>query len=362
MSNKIKVALCGSRGQKFGRKVNSYEESKTVSVWDPDPESAKAAAMALGCRYETDYDVLLRDPELTGVVITVPNTMHTEYILKTIAAGKNVFLEKPLCLDVDEAYQIRDAVKQSGVKFFMSDPFVNASTIYIRDFIKSGRLGKLLSVRIRFCSNEHVYMERSQESIASETRRMGGGMMSGTGGHPLHIVNYLLGKPEKLHAVFAYGSEASAKAGWEEYIAIMMEYPDEVVAFVEAGKLSPSYVNGVEVCGTKGIITDSGVGDRRSEVRYRLSAVTEADLTSGKLKDALNRGDWVTVPTDKLPPEPDDHIRYWVKMQAYDIPNEQVGIDNASTHGVGIDNAVELVEMREAIYKAATTGGIANVR
>lgn len=366
MSKEIKIALCGCRGHidKFGRMINSYDESETIAVWDDDAGRAQKIADLLDCPAYTNYDALLAIPGLTGVVITAPNYLHTQMVLKAIAAGKNVFVEKPLCTNVEEAYAIQKAVKESGVKFFMTDPFVNASTTYIRDFIKSGKLGKLISVRVRFCSNGLMFRKRSEEQIKNEVAMMGGGMMSDTGGHPLHIVNYLLGKPEKIHSVFTYGSEAAKAAGSEEYIAMMMEYPEDVVAIVESGMIAQGYTNGVEVCGTHGVIMEVGSGDRKSEVKYRICQVTDEDIAGGMMamRAAMQRGDWVTVSKDELPDDPDDHIRYFVKMQAYDLPNDIVGVDNASTHGLSIDSAVELVEMREAIYKAAETGCAAIVR
>lgn len=366
MSKEIKIALCGCRGHidKFGRMINSYDESETIAVWDDDAGRAQKIADLLDCPAYTDYDALLALPELTGVVITAPNYLHPELVLKAIRAKKNVFVEKPLCINVEDAYAIRDAVNEYGVKFFMTDPFVNASTTYIRDFIKSGKLGKLLSVRVRFCSNGHVFRKRSEEQIKNEVAMMGGGMMSDTGGHPLHIVNYLLGKPEKIHTLFTYGSPEAMAAGSDEYIAMMMEYPDEVIAIVESGMIAQGYTNGVEVSGTHGVIIDTGTGDRKSEVRYRVCDITEEDLAAGMMgmRNAMQRSPWVTVSKDELPPDPDDHIRYFVKMQAYDIPNEMVGVDNASVHGLSIDSAVELVEMREAIYKSAQTGCGVKVR
>lgn len=320
--------------------ANSYDESQTIAVWDVDFAQASAIAKNLNCQTETTYSRLLHNPELTGVVITTPNCLHKEMILQAAAAGKHVFVEKPLCTDVQDAYEIQEAVRKSGIKFYMSDPFVNASTTFIRDFIRSGKLGTLLGVRIRFSSARHLENVRSPKQISLETRQMGGGMMSDTGGHALHILHHLIGLPEKVHACFAYGGDTERQCGSDEYITMLMEYPNEVSAIVEAGMISPKFLNTVEVYGTNGVITDLKIEDHSTGVRYRLN------------EDA----DWTVVLADQLPPDPDDHIRYWVRMQAEDLPNNLVGVDPASNHGLSIDDAVALVELREAIYAAAASG------
>lgn len=354
--SKIKIALCGCRGHidKFGRMINSYEESETVAVWDPDYDAAKKVADTVGgCEVFTDFDEMLKMPGLDAVVITFHNIWHKELVLKAAAAKKHIFLEKPLCIELADAYEMRDAVKAAGVKFFLTDPFVNASTTYIKRFIESGKLGRILSVRVRFCNNGAIFRQRTDEYMKLEVDRMGGGMMSDQGGHPLHMIHYLLGKPEKIHAHFAYISDYAKSIGNDEYIAMLMEYPDDVVGIVESGLISAGYTNGVEVCGTLGCIADTGTGDRKSDVRYR---ITERDPNATTPFGPKDISEWVTVPKDELPPDPDDHIRYFVKMCAYDLPNEGVGIDPASTHGMSLDSAVELMEMREAIYEAAKTG------
>lgn len=355
MEKRIKLALCGSHAhaEKFGRMINSYPESETVAVWDEDPAKARAVAQALNCRAEESLDELLAGRSLTGAVISILNDQHRRLAVKAAEAGKNIFLEKPLAISLADAYAIRDAVKASGVKFFMTDPFVNASTTYIRSFIRSGKLGRLLSVRVRLCNNISILEALPEEAVREKARRMGGGTMSDTGGHPLHILNYLLGNPERVHARFAYANEARRDYGCEEYITMLMEYPDGLTAVVEAGNIASPYANCIEACGTMGTIVETGLGDRSGEVRYRLCQVREEEFGGPNLREAAARGEWVAVSSGELGPDPDDHIRYFVRMQAEDISNDQVGVDPRSTHGTSIDTAVELMELREKIYQAA---------
>ena len=89
---------------------------------------------------------------------------------------------------------------------------------------------------------------------------------------------------------------------------------------------------------------------------YRLCQVREEEFGGPNLREAAARGEWVAVSSRELGPDPDDHIRYFVRMQAEDISNDLVGVDPRSTHGTSIDTAVELMELREKIYQAALYG------
>lgn len=358
MAKEIRLALCGTHAhaEKFGRMINSYPESETVAVWDEDPAGAQAVARSLGCRAEADLSALLADPAITGLVISTLNDRHRELTVQAAAAGKNIFLEKPLAGTLADARAIRDAVQGNNVKFYMTDPFVNASTTYLRNFMKSGKLGRILSVRVRFSNNVPLLQALPESAVLQKARRMGGGVMSDTGGHPLHILNYLMGNPQTVWARFAYAGDDRRRCGCEEHAALLMEYPGEVTAMVECGTMAAPYGNCIEICGTHGAIAETGLGDKSGRVCYRLCEITGDDLAGDDLRAAVMRSSWHTAAPEELGPEPDDHIRYFVRMQAEDIPNRQVGVDPKSTHGVNIDTALELMELREAIYEAARTG------
>ena len=334
MKKRIQTAICGCEGhvEKFGKLINSYEESCTVAVWDPDRAAARRVAEEIGdCRVYEDYDELLRNPEIDGVIIVSPAVMHAEMVLKAIQAGKHIFVEKPVCIHTEDAYEIQEAVKERGVKFYMTDPFVENTTQRLKAMMEEGFFGKLISVRIKYGS---LFDLGGPEGIAGKARRFGGGMMADTGGHPLHGLYYLLGMPEKVYSHFSYLDPAAEKAGYEQIVDLILEYPDHVTVSIACDTVSHGLANMIEVCGTEGAARDVSLGNHKNRLSLR------------------RRGDaeWTVVPESELGPVPDDHVRYFIKMIAYDLPNDGVGTDPLSTHGMSIDDSVKLVELRQAIY------------
>ena len=62
----------------------------------------------------SDYDEILRDPEVDAVLIVSRNQHHAQQALDALEAGKHVFVEKPMALTEDECKALEDAVQRTG--------------------------------------------------------------------------------------------------------------------------------------------------------------------------------------------------------------------------------------------------------
>jgi inositol 2-dehydrogenase len=79
--------------------------------------TAKVAREFAVARADTDYRRILEDPDLDAVVVMTPTKLHAEVVVTAAAAGKAIFCEKPLSLDLDEALAMNSAVESAGVFF-----------------------------------------------------------------------------------------------------------------------------------------------------------------------------------------------------------------------------------------------------
>ena len=276
-----------------------------VAVWDYVPGRGEAVAQRLGCPFEGDYDRLLREYALDGVVIVAQNSLHADLIERAARSGKHVFVEKPLCLDPAQARSIRRVIHETGVKFYMSDPFVHASTVYVKRLIEGGALGRITGARFRLGSDTALH-PWEDHPIYDKSRALGS-IMADVGGHMVHAAHYLFGRPARLTAALSGISDAAKRNDVEENAVVLMQYPDDKLVTLEC-----SWVR---------------VGDTPA-----------------------------AVPAQQLPPAPTRHVRYWVEMMARDLPNDIVGVDDLSNSGVSIDNAAEFVDILDAIYRSAREG------
>src|SRR5688500_4740637 len=87
-----------------------------VTLADVTAERAKQAADSLGFATSTaDWRALVADPRIDVVDICTPNHLHAEMALAAIAAGKHVYCEKPLALDMREAAALVESVRRATV-------------------------------------------------------------------------------------------------------------------------------------------------------------------------------------------------------------------------------------------------------
>jgi predicted dehydrogenase len=100
-------------------------------------------------RWTNSYEEVATDPELDGVIIALPHPLHVEWGLRALAAGKHVFMQKPLSTSLDEADQFVEAVDASD-RTVLALPYVSTPRVLAaRQLITSGNLGTISSAHAR---------------------------------------------------------------------------------------------------------------------------------------------------------------------------------------------------------------------
>src|SRR5436309_8899000 len=97
------------------------------------------------------YEELLADPEIEAVYISLPNTLHTEWSIKAVEAGKHVLCEKPFTRHPDEVAQAWDAADRAG--HLLSEAFMyrhNPQTKRAAQLVRDGAIGELRLIRSTF--------------------------------------------------------------------------------------------------------------------------------------------------------------------------------------------------------------------
>lgn len=92
------------------------EGAKLIAVTDVVEDLAKKVAERLNVKYYTDYEKMLRDPEIDAVIICTPTFLHKDMCILAAEHGKHIFCEKPLTVTSEEANEVLDKVKKAGVK------------------------------------------------------------------------------------------------------------------------------------------------------------------------------------------------------------------------------------------------------
>lgn len=137
----VAVIGCGYWGKNLAR--NFAELGALKAIVDPNPETAKFHADAHNVE-AMDMATALADESIHGVVIAAPAELHKRLALEAIAAGKHVYVEKPLALSVVDGEAMRDAAKAAGVTLMVGHLLqYHPIFVALREKVRGGELGKL---------------------------------------------------------------------------------------------------------------------------------------------------------------------------------------------------------------------------
>ena len=329
-----RIGICGTTGhmEKFASLVNDSEKAKVVVLWDEEEEKAKQVAHSIGCDVTNDPVKLMSAYELDGVLILCENYQKA-MLMKMAAENRiSIFVEKPMCIDPEEAYEVQRLIKKNDVRFFMSDPFVREGFLFAKQLIEKGELGKITEAYFRL---NHFRFDKEDLGPYYDKKKRQGGIMSDVGGHAIHMAHYLFGKPRSLSSVLTYNSFLAKENDMEDSAIVTMAYEDDLRV-----TMSASYV-------TRAIQYEALIYCDKGSIRIMPGG------KPGTEKVFLYKNEHETEVYDSFQCKPKQHVLYFLDMLTKDISNDEVGIDPLSNSGVGIDAAVEYVQIIDAVYKAA---------
>ena len=277
------------------------DAAEVVAVASRDSDRAEAYAVEHGIsRSHGSYEALLEDSEVDAVYISLPNSLHVEWSVRALAAGKHVLCEKPLTRSPEEAEYAFEAADRAGR--ILMEAFMwrhSPQTAKLAQLVEGGVIGELQLVRATF-------------SFPLEGRRnirldpdLGGGALMDVGAYCVSAARLLAGEPERV-----YGEQVIGDSGVDVLFTGMLRFPRGVLAEIDAGMYLPRR-DGLEAVGTEGslVISDPWLaqrlvlhlrrGESREEIAlppadpYRLELENMCAAISGEAKPLLGREDAV---------------------------------------------------------------------
>lgn len=207
----MKIATVGAwhvHTQEYAEAIQKNPKAQLCCLWDDNQERGKAMAEKLGVPFQPDLDAIWADPTIEGVQVTTATNQHRDILLAAAKAGKHIFTEKVLALTNEDAEEIAQAVRESGVKFTISYPHKTWPTLKAaKALVDSGKLGKITYARVH---NYHDGSVRPQAdgslgwlpSHFYDAAQTGGGAMMDLGAHPMYTLHWFLGEPKSIVSQF----------------------------------------------------------------------------------------------------------------------------------------------------------------
>ncbi len=197
MQRKVRIAVIGTgrMGSVHVRNLaRSIPEAELAAICDIRLEVAQPLADELGIpRVVKDYHELLADKSIEAVLIATSTDTHWFIIKDAAEAGKAIFSEKPLALDLESIDVALDAVKKAGVKLQVGfNRRFDHSFQRVHEIVASGELGRPCILHI---------VARDPEVPNIDFMRVSGGMFLDMSIHDLDMARYQIGDVDEVYAV-----------------------------------------------------------------------------------------------------------------------------------------------------------------
>ena len=323
-NDRIRLGLIGAGGRGRGvmKTFIKTGQVNVTAVCDVFAEHIdQAQGMAPGAKGFGDHRDLLAHAALDAVLIGTPDHWHTAIAIDALNAGKDVYVEKPLTLTIEEGPQIVKAgrvnnrICQVGMQQRSGKHYIQAR----EEYFKTGKLGKITLARTWWHGNG-AHLRKAPPRLATRPSNLdwarylgpvkwreydpqqfwnfrayldfGGGQVTDLFTHWIDVVHMMLEEDNPVSAVAA-GGVYHYKDGRTapDTINVLLEYPTGWTATFEA-TLAPGITGaGVEICGTEGrlwitrgkyIFTPSGRNPQPVEV------VSEGDQTIDHVQNFLD--------------------------------------------------------------------------
>jgi xylose dehydrogenase (NAD/NADP) len=175
------------------------------------------------------YDELLADPDVEAIYISLPNSMHVEWSIRCLEAGKHVLCEKPLSRHPEEVERAFDAADRAGR--FLTEAFMyrhNPQTKRLKELVDGGAIGRLRLIRAVFS-----FPVTHSPDVRLDPELEGGGLMD-VGCYCVSGARLLAAEPESV-----FGQQVAASTGVDEVFTGVMRFPDDVLATLDCGLALP---------------------------------------------------------------------------------------------------------------------------
>lgn len=181
---------------KSGPAFNKVPHSKLVAVMRRD--SVKAADYARRYHVSKWYDnahLLINDPEVNAIYIATPPLQHEEYTIAALAAGKPVYVEKPMTLNTDSAKRMIDAAARLNVKLSVAH-YRRAQPMFlkVRELLTNNAIGDIRFVDLKMLQTINTGLENNWRMDPSIS---GGGLFHDLAPHQLDLMLYYFGSIKK---------------------------------------------------------------------------------------------------------------------------------------------------------------------
>ena len=279
----------------------------------------------------TDYRQLITDPEIDAIAIATPVNTHKGFTMEALANGKHVFVEKPLAGTIADVEAMVESALQKNLQLMVGHTFEYHAAVHkMKEIIDSGLLGD-----IYYVNSQRLNLGLFQKDI---------NVVWDLAPHDISVILMLLGKEPK-HVTSIGVSHINPSI--EDVATTMLEFDDNVMAFIQTSWLDPNKVRKMTVVGSKKMLVyDDIQANEKIWIYDKGVEIPERYDTFGDFQYAYHYGDIVIPRIENKEP-----LRTELSHFVHCIEKDTCPISD------GI-NGLRVVKILEAAQRSIKQGGI----
>ncbi|KAK4529205.1 hypothetical protein CCYA_CCYA01G0062 [Cyanidiococcus yangmingshanensis] len=251
--DKVNIAVIGAGriGQVHAENIAfKLRRANLVGVASGTKELAERCSLAAGCKPYYDYHQLLEDPSVDAVCICSASTQHTKQIKEAAEAGKHIFVEKPIDIDLEKIDDALVAVRKAGVKLQVGfNRRFDTNYMRVRKAIETGEIGET-----------HIFhiVSRDPEPPPAHYSASSGGIWMDCTIHDFDMARFLIG--DEVEEVYAQGAvritPGIAQYGDVDTSLVMLRFRNQTIGTIDNSRRAVyGYDQRCEVFGSAGSIS-----------------------------------------------------------------------------------------------------------
>lgn len=228
--------------------IRSSSNGKLIAVGSRDSHhAAEAYAFAPNVRIYDSYEAIIADPEIEAVYIPLPNSLHAEWSMRALQAGKHVLCEKPMAVTREEGEEMVQVARDNQV--LLMEAFMyrfHPQIVWALGQIRAGVIGPVRLVRSSFSFD----IRTRNENIRLQPELAGGSLMD-VGCYPINLIRAIYERSPRsvaarVHVTGSVSVDLATNA--------VLDYGDGCFGVLDSSFGLPSR-QGAEIIGETGMIT-----------------------------------------------------------------------------------------------------------
>lgn len=241
---KLGIIGLGYIGKIHLRHCLKIPKAEVLAIADVSAKALNKAKKAGVKKTFNSYNDLLKEPEIDAVIIGLPTHLHLQCAREAAEAGKDIFLEKPMARNVEEAKEIVSVTQRNSVKLMMGYPMrFNKEFGSIKEKMEKGLIGDVENAHATFISSGPFFHRAEGHAPVPvpdwwfNKELTGGGVLVDMGSHMINLLRWYFGEITDVRSHLGYRFNMD----FEDSAMCLAKFDSGTVALINVGWFSQGY-------------------------------------------------------------------------------------------------------------------------